>query len=255
MPGARRKRRRFAGNHQQSWLYGRHAIEAMLAGDRWRPAELYVADDAPPLRPEVAADLAVEGLAVETVTADRLAELCGSREHQGAAARMPPYPYLGLTDLLAAPPRRLIVLDRIQYANNFGTILRSAEAFGFDACLVTDRGQCGVTAAIGRMSAGAVFHVPVCQVESLATAIVTLRADGLPIWSTDPEGGQRCDAADLTGRVGVVIGAEHDGVSPGVTAVCDGTLLIPQQGRTQSLNASSSASVLMYEAMRQQSTG
>ena len=247
MSPTRRQRRRFAGNHQQSWLYGRHAIEAMLAGDRWQPTKLFVADDA--LLP------LVSDRPFERVDADRLAELCGSREHQGAAARMPPYPYGTLDGLLAAPPRRLIVLDRIQYANNFGTILRSAEVFGFDACLVTDRGQCGVTAAIGRMSAGAIFQLPVAQTTDLAAAMTALRDAGVACWSTAPAGGTPCDEADLNGPTAIVIGAEHDGVRPKITAACGQTLLIPQQGRTQSLNASSGAAVLMYEVSRQARRG
>ena len=244
----RNRRRRFAGNHQQSWLYGRHAVAAMLAGSRWRPREFYVDADLP--SGTFALD-AADDLRIHRIDAERLAELCGSREHQGAAARMPPYPYLTVEELVASAPRRLLVCDRVQYANNFGTMLRSAEVFGFDACLVPERGQCELTAAIGRMSAGAAFHVPVAQTDDLAAAVAALAAAGIRVFGTDPASGVDCDAADLSEPVAIVIGAEHDGIAPEVAAACGQTLRIPQHGQTQSLNASSSAAVLMYEVARQ----
>ena len=214
----------------------------MLAGTHWQPLEFFVADD------DVLGDADVDYTPVDS---ERLAELCGSREHQGAAARMPAYPYGRIDELVASSPKRLIVLDRVQYANNFGTILRSAEVFGFEGCLVTGRGQCEVTAAIARMSAGAIFQVPVTQADDLPAAIASLAEAGVTCLSTDPETGTACDAAKLAEPVAIVIGAEHDGVRPETAAACSGTLQIPQLGRTQSLNASSSAAVLMYEVSRQ----
>ena len=215
----------------------------MIAGTHWRPDRLLIADDDFPLPP----DLDIPSDRVDT---ERLAELCGSREHQGAAARLPPYPMNTVASLLARSPQRVVVLDRIQYANNFGTILRSAEVFGFDGCLIADRGQCGVTAAIGRLSAGAVFRVPIAQTGELAAAIGQLREAGIVCWSTSPEAGTRCSETDFGSRAAIVIGAEHDGVQPAIAAACDGTVTIPQIGQTQSLNAASSAAVLMYEIAR-----
>ena len=217
----------------------------MLAGTRWRPQTLLIADDADWTR-----DLRATDLAIECVPSDRLAELCGSREHQGAAAQMPPYPYLDLDQLLAQSPRRLVVLDRTQYANNFGNILRTAETFGFDGCLVTDRGQCEITAAIARLSAGAIFHLPVAVADDLAAAVGCLHASGMRCVASDLTAAATVTKASFSPPVAIVVGAEHDGVRPEVAAACDQAVLIPQVGRTQSLNAASAAAVLMYEAVR-----
>lgn len=216
----------------------------MLTSPYWRSDEVFTTGETPLA--------SAEGRPIETVTPERLAELCGSREHQGWAARMSPYPYLTLATLLerCSDRPRLLVLDRIQYANNFGTMLRTAEVLGLDGCLVTDRGQCEMTAAIGRLSAGAAFHVPVAREEDLAAAIATLRAAGLSCFSTDAATGDDCRRVDFAAPVAVVIGHEHEGVAPAITAACSATLTIPQRGRTQSLNAAASAAILMHEMTR-----
>jgi 23S rRNA (guanosine2251-2'-O)-methyltransferase len=241
-----RSSKRFARNHQSAWLYGEHAVLAMLRSGRWRASELFV-DDLSRLRGERPGP----DLRVSVVEPGRIAELVKTDDHQGLAARMPEYPYASVDDLLAGPPSRLLILDRVQYPMNFGTMVRSAEVFGVTDVLIAAEGQCGVTAAVARMSAGSIFHVRVARAESLHEAVPRLRAAGMRVWGTSPEDGVPCDEADLRGPTAVVIGRESDGVDPALLALCDGNLTVPQSGRTQSLNAAASGAVLMYELDRQ----
>ena len=236
-----RSRKKFARNHQSSWLYGRHAVEAMLAGDRWR-AEEVLAVDTDSLG-------TATGVRVVSETAERITELVKTDDHQGVAARMPPYPYAEAGDLAGAG--RVLVLDRVQYPMNFGTMVRSAEVFGVRDVLIGEAGQCGVTASVARMSAGAVFGCRVARCDDLAAGVRTLRQGGLTVWAATLEGGRPCVEVDLSGRAAVVIGRESDGVSPTVLDECDGRVFIPQAGRTQSLNAAASAAILLYESSRQ----
>lgn len=221
----------------------------MLVGNVWRADALYVVE-----RGDLDGIDLPAGLEVNDVTAERLAELTKTDEHQGLAARMPGYPYEEFAEFLAREPDRVLVLDRIQYPMNFGTMLRSAEVFGVTDVLVARSGQSDVTASVARMSAGAVFHTRICEVDDLAAAVRSLGESGVRVFATTPEQGLPCDEVDLTGRVGLVIGRESDGVSASVLDACDGRVLIPQTGQTQSLNAAASAAIVLYELSRQQRT-
>lgn len=243
---SRSRKKRYAKNHQSSWLYGRHAVLAMLAGHHWRAETLFVVDSSQDSELEIPPDMPVE-----SVSAERLAELTKTQEHQGLAARMPPYPYAKLEDLLADLPERILILDRIQYPMNFGTMLRSAEVFGVTNVIVADSGQSDVTASVARMSAGAVFGSRIAQVEDLAATVPLLQNAGFTVFATTPEQGKPCHEVDLSGRTAIVIGRESDGVSRDVLAACDDRILIPQEGETQSLNAAASAAIILYEMSRQ----
>lgn len=218
----------------------------MLAGDQWRAERLLVSDQS-----LLESHANNHDLPIEIVSTDRLAELTKTDEHQGMAARMPPYPYRTVDNLLAAEPRTILMLDRIQYPMNFGTMLRSAEVFGVHDIVVASSGQSDVTASVARMSAGAVFHSRIAVADDLAAAARTLQGRGYLVLATTPERGQPCDELDLTDRCVLVIGRESDGVSPELIDLSDKRVLIPQDGQTQSLNAAASAAILLYEVSRQ----
>lgn len=241
-----RSRRKFARNHQSSWLYGRHAVRAMLEGSHWRAEEVLAAE------PETVEPVAGDVPVVPTDPA-RIAELVKTDDHQGLAARMPPYPYAAASDLCGV--ERVLILDRVQYPMNFGTMIRSAEVFGVGDVLIGSVGQCEVTASVARMSVGAVFRCRVARCERLADGVRTLREDGIRVLAATLAESTPCHELDLTGRCGIVIGRESDGVSPDVLAECGGRVLIPQAGQTQSLNAAASAAVLLYEMSRQRAAG
>lgn len=243
---SRSRKRRFSKNHQSSWLYGRHAVYAMLKSSTW------VADTVYATEPECLESVQIpSSISVEIVESDRIEELTKTAEHQGLAARMPAFPYLSLDEMLSERPNRLLILDRIQYPMNFGTMLRSAEIFGVRHIVVAESGQSEVTASVARMSAGAVFQSRIARVESLAAAVAEIRGDGISVHAATPERGVACDHADLSGRTAIVIGRESDGVCESVLDQCTGRVLIPQDGETQSLNAAASAAILLYEASRQ----
>lgn len=228
-------------------------MNAMLASRRWTAETVYVDEDEE-FDEAMLANAASSAIDVERVTSERLAELTKTQEHQGFAARMPAYPYGTLDDVLADRPTHLLILDRIQYPMNFGTILRSAEVFGVTHVVVPATGQSDVTASVARMSAGAVFHAHIAQVDDLADAVRIIRESGWTTIATTPEHGQPCDNVDLAEQVALVIGRESDGVSPEVLAECERRVMIPQLGQTQSLNAAASAAILLYEMSRQSRT-
>jgi len=254
---ARRKKpeTRLLGNHQRSWLWGRNLVRETAAAGEWPILELWLADDLPRELAEVLAGQVTArwGCPVQRAGREVLERLCHDSAHQGFLARMGPFPYRSLDQLLAGSDdrRALLVLDGIQDSFNLGAILRSAQALGIGGLLLGIRGQSPITSQAARSSAGAVNRLPIAQVESLPAALGLLRSRGLRVVGTDPHAGIGLHQCDLKGPVAVVVGNEAHGISPEVWDCCDERVRIPLCGEVESLNAAAAATILCYERWRQ----
>lgn len=185
------------------------------------------------------------------VRGDRLEELAGSPDHQGVVAAVAPYPYADAEALLDADRPLLVALDEVTDPHNLGAVARVAEAGGANGLLITRRRSAAVTAAVCRASAGAVEHLPIAQVENLADTLIRARRPGLWSFAAVAEGTTAPSALDLADGTLFVLGAEGRGVRPRVQKACDGSVTIPMRGRVESLNVSTAAAVLLFEAVRQ----
>jgi 23S rRNA (guanosine2251-2'-O)-methyltransferase len=258
------------------WLYGRQAVREALRGSR-TIHRLVLAESAagppppqgergkgarPAPRPAAAltelADLAkARRIPVERVPGPQLDQLTNRANHQGVAALAAPYRYTAWGDLLervqaAGPAALVVLLDSLQDPQNFGTLLRTAEAAGITGVVLPEHRAVGVTPAVVNASAGAVEHLAVAQVTNLPRAIEELQAAGLWVWALDTDPPTTLyTTADLTGPLGLVVGAEGTGVGRLVRARCDGAVSLPMQGRVASLNAATAGAIVLYEALRQ----
>lgn len=141
----------------------------------------------------------------------------------------------------------VVIADRIADPGNLGTILRSAEAAGVDAVVVTP-GTVDVTnPKVVRASAGAIFHVPV-----VPATLDAVRAAGLRVIGTSSHRGVAHDAADWSGRIAVVAGHEAHGLDD--DAPVDEWVRIEHAGRAESLNVAMATTVLCFEARRARPT-
>lgn len=181
---------------------------------------------------------------------------CGAVKHQGVMAYTAVKEYHSLEDLLRisrekGEPPLYCIADGIEDPQNLGAMLRTAEAIGTHGVIVRERRAVGLTDAVARASAGAVEHVPVARVANIAQAIATLKENN--VWVTGLDASARDDyrLADYTLPVAIVIGAEGKGISELVRKRCDNLVSIPMRGKTNSLNASVAAALVMYEAYRQ----
>ena len=176
--------------------------------------------------------------------------------HQGVAAEVAPYAYADLRELVQAArdptPPLYLVLDSLQDPQNFGTLLRTAEAAGVTAVVMLDRRQVEVTPAVVNASSGAVEHLQVCLSNNLPRAIEGLQEAGLWVYALQAEPDAPIYATvDLSGPLGLVVGSEGKGISRLVRMRCDGALAIPMRGKVESLNAAVAGSLVLYEALRQ----
>jgi len=183
--------------------------------------------------------------------AAELTRLAGSPDHQGIVAEVEPYPYADPGSLLREPDGLVVALDQIQDPHNLGAVCRSAEVAGASGVVIPERRAAGVTAAVCKASAGAVEHLPVARVRNLADWLAEARDAGAWIYGADAEADATYADTDLTGKVVLVLGSEGKGLRPRVASGCDLLLSIPVRGRVGSLNVSTAAAVLLFEAARQ----
>ena len=195
---------------------------------------------------------------IVVVEADRrkLDGMSRTHAHQGVIALAAVREYATVESILAAAaekgePPRLVVCDEISDPHNLGAILRTAECAGAHGLIIPKRRSAGLTAIVGKTSAGAVSYLPVARVANLTSALKDLKKQGVWIFGTTAGASTDLYSADLKGPAAIVIGSEGDGMSRLVAENCDFLVSIPMKGHISSLNASAAAAILLYEAVRQ----
>jgi 23S rRNA (guanosine2251-2'-O)-methyltransferase len=238
-------------------LYGIHPVEEALAAGRRIFHEVFVVADRPSKRLSIMASVvASKNIPVRRVTTTQLNRIVGDIAHQGAVARVGPYPLVDLTAVLAQAfasdlSRFLVLLDTIVDPQNLGAIIRTALGVGVAGVVIPQDRAAGPTPAVSKASAGALEHVRLVQVTNLSATIRTLQGRGWWVYGMDRSAEFSVFEVDLTGSVAMVIGGEEKGIRPLVKQSCDLLLSIPQRGPVGSLNASVAAAVALYEAYRQ----
>lgn len=198
-----------------------------------------------------AAKAAVPIRYMEKEEMDRYAD----ERHQGVIAVAKAYPYVEVSAILESAAKRneppfVILLDQITDPHNLGAIIRTAHQAGCHGVIIPERRSAPLTEVVAKTSAGAIEYLPVAQVTNLNQTIEFLKKKGLWIAGADMNG-QVMYQADLKGPLGIVIGSEGEGISRLTAEKCDFMVSIPMYGKIDSLNASVSAGVLIYEALRQ----
>jgi 23S rRNA (guanosine2251-2'-O)-methyltransferase len=228
-------------------IYGsRPVIEALKSGRR----EVFEVFDAVGDQ-EVTKAAGLRGIKPKRVSRQRVDELSRGGVHQGVAARVEPYPYSGLAEILASPEPLVLVLDGVTDPRNLGAVLRTADGAGASGVVIPRDRTSGVTAAAVKASAGGSEHVRVARETNLRRAIEKMKEAGLWVYAAEAVVDTPYTQLDLAGPVGLVFGGEGRGVRRLVREACDGTVAIPMLGNVGSLNISVAAAVLLYEVRRQ----
>ncbi len=200
------------------------------------------------------------GVSVQPVAKKTLDKLAGDSRHQGVVARLRgggAHDERFLDELLAnldAAPF-LLILDGVQDPHNLGACLRSADAAGVHAVIAPKDRSAGLTHTASKVASGAAEHVPFVQVTNLARTLRRLR-DGHGIWLVGASGDAEKSLyeLDLKGPLGIVMGAEGEGMRRLTAEACDFLASLPMRGSVESLNVSVAAGVCLYEAARQRET-
>lgn len=257
MPRRPDKRTDYLAGHQRSWVWGRHAVTEILDAGRWPMLELYLEEGLPgPEQQRCVEKARVLGAETHTVSRERLRTLCGAPGHQGYLARMGPFPYATLDEVLTAAdtsalPPFYLVLDALRDPHNFGAIVRSAAALNATAIIVGIDGQTPVNNHVARSSAGAVNRVLIAQTDSLCGVVSMLKQQGARCIASEPRAPKPVWACDLTHATILVAGNEGAGIRPELVALCDERITVPCNNNLDSFNVLAATSVILYEAFRQ----
>ena len=186
----------------------------------------------------------------ETSVAE-LERLCGSPDHQGVVAEVDPYPYADPDAPLRGEAPLIVALDQVQDPRNLGAVARSTEFAGGASLVIPDRRSAEVTAVACKASAGAVEHLAIARVRNLADWLGEAKGAGFWIWGADADADRAPWDVDLRGPTVLVLGGEGKGIRPRVASACDAQVALPRKGRVASLNVSTAATALLFEAIRQ----
>ncbi|MBR4643093.1 MAG: 23S rRNA (guanosine(2251)-2'-O)-methyltransferase RlmB [Selenomonadaceae bacterium] len=236
-------------------IFGRNAVMELLKSGR-SVNKIFIAEGSRDGSVQKIFSLAKNaGVIVEFTNRDKLDKICGGR-HQGVAALAAAKNYSTVEEILELANDKsespfIILLDELEDPQNFGAILRTAEAVGVHGVIIPKRRSVQLNATVFKTSAGAAEYVKVAQVTNVAQTLKNLRGLGLKVVGSDMNAEIEFRQADLTGGIVLIIGNEGKGMRRLTRENCDRLIKIPMVGKINSLNASTAGAVLMYEIFSQ----
>lgn len=196
-----------------------------------------------------------KGIKVQFVTKQVLDEQSATKKHQGAILFTSDFVYSSVEDMVNSAKDKkedllVIILDGLEDPHNLGSVIRVAECAGAHGIIIPKNRSVQVNETVARVSAGAVERVKIARVTNINDEIRRLKQLGIFVFVADMNGEDLYNT-NLTGDIAVVIGSEGFGVSALTKKLADGVISIPMFGKINSLNASVSAGIVVYEAVRQ----
>ena len=238
----------------KDFIYSRNAVYETLRAQRRDVFRIQVAEGAQEKgRLKEILDLAKQRrIPVERVPRSRIDKV--HQNHQGLAAEVGEYPYSDLIEILEGGRSKneqpfILLLDTLNDPQNFGALLRTAEAVGVHGVVIPLAHTVEVTPAVVNASSGASEHLRVAR-SNLAQAIDALKAENVWVVGLDQHGetiGEKT-RRHLTGSLGLVVGSEGEGIRQLTRSKCDIILQLPMCGQIESLNAAVAGSVALYLA-------
>ena len=186
----------------------------------------------------------------------QMQEMAQTQNYQGVIAIVPPFEYCQIEDIINTAKQRneepfVLILDGIEDPHNLGSIIRTAETAGVHGIIIPKRRAACVNSTVNKVSCGAVEHMKIARVTNISDSLQELKDNGLWICGTDISTNKYYYNQDYRGAIGIVIGNEGKGMSEKVKKNCDFLVKIPMKGKVTSLNASVSAGIVVYEAVKQ----
>jgi 23S rRNA (guanosine2251-2'-O)-methyltransferase len=192
---------------------------------------------------------------VTVISKTQLQKYCGPVVHQGIVAEMPEYNYINKSNLLSnindIESPLILVLDQIQDTHNMGAIIRTAELCGVTAIIIPEKTSAEINPTVAKTSAGAIFHTHIYRTNSIDQTLDLLKSHNLKFAALMPGKEDNIYQTKLDSSLVLLVGSEGAGLRKNLLPYCDLQISIPQMGRLDSLNASVSTAVVLFEVMRQ----
>ncbi len=238
-------------------VFGFHAVTSTLRLHPDQVREIWIDKSRADERTQLVLDVARgRNILVHHVPRSELDKMAGASKHQGVIAHCASGATLAESDLkpvLASLGRQafFLVLDGVQDPHNLGACLRSAEAAGVNGVIIPKDRAAGITATVRKTASGAVDSVLIYRVTNLARTLNELRAAGVWLIGLDASASVSLFAANLSGPLALVLGAEERGLRRLTRERCDELVRLPMFGQVESLNVSVATGICLYEVVRQ----
>ena len=238
----------------KEFIYSRNAVYETLHAKRREVFKLEIADNVQ-IKGKMAEIVSLAGQGKIPFVKVKRAQLDKIHENnQGIVAEVSAYPYSDVLDILdhakeLNEPPFILLLDTLNDPQNFGTLIRTAEAVGVHGIVIPLAHTVEVTPAAVNASSGASEHMRIAR-SNLAQAIDALKEENVWVVGLD-QNGETIGAKTLrhlTGATAVVVGSEGEGIRQLTRAKCDIILQLPMRGQIESLNAAVAGSVALYLA-------
>lgn len=236
-------------------VIGRNAVIETLKGDRTVEA-LYISNSKLEGSINTIVSIAKEKkILIKEVDKRKLDSMCEGEAHQGVIAKITPYRYSEVSDILALAEKRgeapfIVILDEIEDPHNLGSIVRTAELFGVHGIIIPKRRSASVSTTVYKSSVGAIEHVKIAKVTNINTVIEELKEQGIWVYGADIRATEYSYQVDFSGPCAIIIGNEGKGISKLTVQKCDKLIKIPMVGKINSLNASVAGGIIMYEVLK-----
>ena len=240
---------------REDLIIGRNAVIEALKSDRTIEC-VYVSKGDLEGSIKVALGLAKDrGVVIKEADRRKLDTMCDGLNHQGIVARVTPFKYCEVNDILEDAKRKeqqpfIVILDEIEDPHNLGSIIRTAELCGVHGIIIPKRRNVGITSTVYKCSAGAIEHMRIAKVTNINATIDILKEQGIWIYGADIDGTDYSYNTDFSGPCALIIGSEGKGISSLTLKKCDLLVKIPMIGKINSLNASVAGGIMMYEVLK-----
>jgi 23S rRNA (guanosine2251-2'-O)-methyltransferase len=239
-------------------IFGKHPILEKLANSPKSIEKIVIKDT---LDLELAAEIkrlaAKSHIQYTFVPESRLNTLAEGQNHQGLLAYVAPIVYLELKEWLESiadvENPCVLLLDELEDPHNVGAIIRTAVAAGVSGIIMPKHRQAPITGAAYKSAAGLMEKIPIIQVTNVNEAVRTLKDNKFWIIGLDQRGADNYWKQDLDMPICFIIGSESSGMRQKTGELCDFITSIPMDNGAESLNASVSAALVMYEWKRRRS--
>lgn len=238
-------------------IEGRNAVHDALLSDR-HIEKLFVSQKSlkDPKIKETMTIARNQAIPVMITTPEHIKSIGESKNVQGILAYMQYFEYSSLVEILDTNEKKskdstILLLNRIDYEQNLGAIMRSSWGAGIDAVVVNPHGVHEITPVVAKVSQGGAAYVPLIS-QSLFQAMKVLKERGIPIVGVDMNAGTCYTDLTLLGSVAFVLGGEDSGISDPIKKYCDIFIHIPMIGNLSSLNVSVATALILFEKRRQE---
>ena len=242
---------------QKSLIYGiRPLIEAIEAGKEIE--KIFIKKDATSQQhSELLRLIRDNKLTYQYVPVEKLNRIT-MKNHQGVVAFISPITYDNIEQIVPTLYEDgitplVLVLDGVTDVRNFGAICRTAECAGVNAIVYAEKGSAIINEDAVKASAGAILNIPICKVKNLVGTVKFLAQCGLNIVACTEKTNDTYYNINYTEPTAIILGSEGEGISFDLIRLSVFEAAIPLKGKTESLNVSCAAAVILYEVVRQRS--